>query len=192
MRRPEVSGFWYRLISFDGLYYICKKILIMIQRIQSLYLVGATILLLFLFFSPLATFLVGEQVFSFGIMGFSTQSENTESIYITTWPLLVLVTLIILISIVAIFLYKRRMVQIRLCIFNFVALIGLVGLMAYFVYQVRDAFGTSAQNTPQATAVVCQYSYVDIFPLVAAILTFLAIRRIASDEALVRSTDRLR
>ena len=93
---------------------------------------------------------------------------------------------------VTIFFYKRRLFQIRLCIFNFIALVGLVGLMAYFVYQVRDAFELAAQNSPKVVAVATKFSYVDIFPLVAALLTFLALRRIASDEALVRSTDRLR
>lgn len=164
----------------------------MIQRIQTLYLAGATILLLFWFFSPLATFLVGGQEFSFGIMGFSAPSTNTENIYIRTWPLLMLTVLTTLISVISIFLYKRRMIQIRLCIFNFIALIGLVGLMAYFVYQVKSGFESAAQNTPQALSVATQLSYVDVFPLVAALFTYLALRRIASDEALVRSMDRLR
>ncbi len=164
----------------------------MIQRIQTLYLAGATILLLFWFFSPLATFFVGGQEFSFGIMGFSTLSNSAESISIRTWPLLLLTALTTFISVGTIFLYKRRMIQIRLCIFNFVALIGLVGLLAYFVFQVKIAFENAAQNSPTAIAVASKFSYVDVFPLVAALLTFMALRRIASDEAMVRSMDRLR
>ena len=164
----------------------------MIQRIQTLYLIAATLLLAFWFFSPLATFLVGGQEFSFGIMGFSTQSASAENIYLRTWPLLVLTSICTLISLVCIFLYKRRMVQIRLCIFNFIALVGLVGLMAYYVFQVKSVFEAASLNAVQAVNVAVKFSVVDGFPLVAALLTYLALRRIAADESLVRSTDRLR
>ncbi len=164
----------------------------MIQRLQTLYLAAASLLLLCWFFSPLATFLVGGQEFSFGIMGFSTQTAGAENIYLRTWPLLVLTAITSLISVVTIFLYKRRMIQIRLCIFNFIALIGLVGLMAYYVYQVKWAFEAAAPQGVEVMSVVVKYTVVDAFPLVAALLTYLALRRIASDEALVRSMDRLR
>ncbi len=164
----------------------------MIQRLQTLYLAAASLLLLSWFFSPLATFLVGGQEFSFGVMGFSTQTVGVENIYLRTWPLLVLTAITCFISVVTIFLYKRRMVQIRLSMFNLFALLGLVGLMVYYVYQVKSVFDAAAQLSVQATSVIVQYSLVDAFPLVAALLTYLALRRIASDEALVRSMDRLR
>ena len=49
------------------------------------------------------------------------------------------------------------------------------------MYQVK-----SALNVP------ANFSIIDVFPLVAAFFTFMAIRRIARDEAVVRSMDRLR
>jgi len=164
----------------------------MIQRLQTLYLAGATLLLIFWFFSPLATFLVGGEEFSFGIMGFSTQNSGSENIYLRTWPLLVLTCITTLISLIAIFIYKRRMIQIRLCIFNLVSLLGLMGLLVFYVFQVQGAFEATAQHGAQLVSVVTKYSVVDVFPLVAALLTLLALRRIAKDEALVRSMDRLR
>jgi hypothetical protein len=65
--------------------------------------------------------------------------------------------------------------QIRLCGFTGVVLIGFQGLIAYYFFTMDAAFSVTA-----------------IFPLVAAILTFIASRYIAHDEALVRAADRLR
>lgn len=64
--------------------------------------------------------------------------------------------------------------------------------MAYYVYQVKWAFEAAAPQGVEVMSVVVKYTVVDAFPLVAALLTYLALRRIASDEALVRSMDRLR
>lgn len=164
----------------------------MIQRLQTLYLAGAALLLIFWFFSPLATFLVGGEEFSFGIMGFSAQNSGAENIYLRTWPLLILTCITILISLIAIFTYKRRMIQIRLCIFNIVSLLGLMGLLVFYVFQVQGAFEATTLQGKEVVSVVTKYSVVDVFPVVAALLTLLALRRIAKDEALVRSMDRLR
>lgn len=98
-----------------------------------------------------------------------------------TWPLLILTILTIVIALVTIFFYKKRMIQIRLSVFNFILLVGLEGLWGYYMYQVK-----SALNVP------ANFSIIDVFPLVAAFFTFMALRRIARDEAIVRSMDRLR
>ena len=73
------------------------------------------------------------------------------------------------------------MIQIRLCVVNIVLLVGLEGLMFYYVRAAQSAVGEAIS-----------YSIVFIFPLAAAILIYLALRAIGRDEALVRSLDRLR
>ncbi len=154
----------------------------MIQRIQTLYLLGVTLLIAFFFFVPFATYTVEPQMVKYLFMasGLVSEGGNAESIY-KTWPLLALLIVVFAMPFITIFLYKRRMLQIRLCILNTVLLLGMQGLLYYYVKAVSKLL-------PAAT----NYSLVFIFPLVSAILTFLALRAIAKDEALVRSLERLR
>ena len=63
--------------------------------------------------------------------------------------------------------------------FTIILLIGLFGLFFYFAYAGFDG-ATTSFKIPVS------------FPLIAAILDYLAIRNIGKDEALIRSVDRLR
>jgi len=54
-------------------------------------------------------------------------------------------------------------------------------LMFYYVSVSKHQIGGHAS-----------YSLIFVFPIISSILTYLAIRKIAKDEALVRSMDRLR
>ena len=96
-------------------------------------------------------------------------------------PLICLVTVIMITSIATILLYKRRMLQIKLCIAIIVLSLGLEGLIYYYI-------NVSAHQLGSRTS----YGILFVFPIVSAILTYLSIRGIAKDEALVRSADRLR
>jgi hypothetical protein len=78
---------------------------------------------------------------------------------------------------ITILLYRHRMIQIRLCLFNSVVLLGLQGIIIYCMI-------TAA---PGAV-----FSLTVAFPLIAAILLVLAIRYIGRDEAVVKSLNRLR
>jgi len=98
--------------------------------------------------------------------------KYTDVIY-----LLIMIVVTFLISFITIFLYRHRMIQIRLCVLNSIILLGLQGWIGWMFFSRPEgsAFGISA-----------------VFPIVAAILTFTAMKYIAGDEALVRSTSRLR
>ncbi|MBQ5802816.1 MAG: DUF4293 domain-containing protein, partial [Bacteroidales bacterium] len=76
-----------------------------------------------------------------------------------------------------IFIFKHRILQIRMCIFNILVLLGYQAWIAYafFTREPGVAFSISA-----------------VFPVVCAILTFTALRYIARDEAMVRSANTLR
>jgi hypothetical protein len=96
---------------------------------------------------------------------------------------MVLLTIIIVIAFVSIFLYKKRMLQIRLCVFNAFLLIGFYGLFAFFLWKMS------------ATPDIFRFSNVRLalsFPFISLILDYLAIRNIGADETLVRSLNRLR
>ncbi|MBC7125915.1 MAG: DUF4293 domain-containing protein [Bacteroidales bacterium] len=155
----------------------------MIQRIQSLFLLASVILLSILMYNPFASFIVEPQMakYTLGVFGLSMVEGSTVEKVQSIWFLLGFIIAVLLISFVTIFLYHRRLLQIRLCVLTIVMLVGLQGVMYYVVY----AYGENLNSKPS-------YNLVFIFPLIAAILNFLALRAIARDEALIRSLDRLR
>lgn len=154
----------------------------MIQRIQTVYLLIAAFLLAFFFFVPFSTFVVEPQMakYLFNVSGLSSDIPNVENVY-NTWPLLIISIVVFGIDMILIFLYKRRMIQIRLCIINTILLVGMQGLLYYYVVRVEEILSSQPH-----------YTIIFVFPIVSAILNFLALRAIAKDEALVRSLERLR
>ncbi len=73
------------------------------------------------------------------------------------------------------------MMQIRMNVFNAIMQLGSVGIAFYYLNDVAKVMAADYKT-----------GILIIFPIIAAILTFLAIRQIAKDEALVRSISRLR
>lgn len=153
----------------------------MLQRIQTVYLLLVTALTLALFFLPLAVLQSGDALYSFDVFGLNTLLGEKELLN-PTWGLVVLAVTVMIISLVTIFLFKKRMLQIRLTIFNTILLVGFYGLFAYMICLFKSNFGDLTYSLKFATA----------FPAVSIVLNYLAIRNIGADEALVRSLNRLR
>lgn len=147
----------------------------MLQRIQTVYLLISAILLSMLYRFPLADISAGSEIFLFNINGIFKGSEKL----IDGLPLISFLSLIILLHVYVIFSYKKRIRQMRVLGFTIILLIGLFGLFFYFAYAGFDG-ATTSFKIPVS------------FPLIAAILDYLAIRNIGKDEALIRSVDRLR
>ena len=149
----------------------------MIQRIQSVYLLAVTILMIICMCTPVGSIIAGTQEISeFGNL-FITLPDGTKDF--APWALFVILLVVAILSFGTIFLFKKRMLQIRLTIFSSVVLIGYyLALVAYIFMLAEDT-----SFTPSWT--VC-------LPLVAIILNWLAIRGIGADEALVKAYDRLR
>lgn len=151
----------------------------MFQRIQTIFLVLAAAAMLIASSTPLATFNYNysEEVV-FESMGIYLNGTLNDS----TWGLFAISIGSSVMALITIFLYKKRMLQIRLSIFNLVLMIGFYlffGFIFYKVYSVEELlFNKIGVGL--------------IMPLIAIILTILAIRRIGSDEALVQSLNRLR
>ncbi len=152
----------------------------MIQRIQSLYLLAVAALMAAATFMPLANFLAGVeeyQLYAFALKG----AEQS----FTTAYMGVIIALSAVIPLINIFLYKKRLLQIRLCAVEIVLLLGSLVFMAIYYYLSHRMFSElefHAQSLRMPT----------IFPLVALVLTYMAARAIFKDELLVRSLDRIR
>ena len=125
----------------------------MIQRIQTVYLFIAFCLMVALAFIPFSSSLMVPA--GAGIIA--------------------------LLTLVTIFLYKKRSMQIKNCYLILLLLI-LIYLLDFIFERQYLPFADFFENS--------RYTY--IFPFIACILVYLAIRRIKKDEKLVRSLDRLR
>lgn len=144
----------------------------MLQRIQTLYLLAATLLMALITLLPMVTY---------------TTPTGTEAlkafdlIYIG-----VLLSICTLLPFVTIWLFKNRWLQIRLC---FAELVLLLGAQIFaIVYSVRV---TSAMRD-SLTGLVADKSITIIFPAISMILVGLAIRGIIKDQQLIKSLDRIR
>ena len=149
----------------------------MIQRIQSVYLLVVTILMIVCMCNPVGSIIAGTQEISeFGNLCI-TLPDGTKDY--APWALFVILLVVAVLAFGTIFLFKKRMLQIRLTIFSTVVLIGYyLALVAYIFMLAEDT-----SFTPSWT--IC-------LPFVGIILNWLAIRGIGADEALVKAYDRLR
>lgn len=157
---------------------LCTYFCPMIQRIQSVYLLIAGLIMLVLPFVSVASLIREGHSMSIFISGLL--DEETGMMEKNLWqPTLCFMGSFI--SLWLIFLYKDRNRQQRIGRINFIINLLLavtVPLTSYLQKQFsEDIF---ALNTPV------------IFPAISAILVFLAIRAIKKDEDLVRSADRIR
>jgi hypothetical protein len=147
----------------------------MIQRIQTVFILVAELLVASLYTLKFADLSVNGELHTFVANGIL----KGENLVFNGLPIMVLIGLIVFLHLVVIFIYKKRILQIRILVFTIVLLLGLFGLFFYFTY----AGFTEAKVAFKVPVV---------FPIVAAILDFLAIRAIGKDEALIRSMDRIR
>ena len=155
----------------------------MIQRIQTVYLLIVAVLFIALLFLPLAVVNSGGATFSFELIGLVSPAQPTE-IAFSTWPLMGLAAIITLISVASVFLYKKRILQMRVCVYNTLIIIGFCVLFGVYLWQM----GKSAVFQDMTYSIRIWAS----FPIISIILNYLAIRNIGADEALVRSLERLR
>ncbi len=102
-------------------------------------------------------------------------------------PLALLLVLILVVDVIGIGLYKNRVFQIRFNIFNCILNLGVYALFVLFAWTTRAGLETEGLEMTSLS-----YGVALTFPLVNIVLTYLAIRAIGKDEALVRSYDRLR
>ncbi|MBQ8265916.1 MAG: DUF4293 domain-containing protein [Bacteroides sp.] len=149
----------------------------MIQRIQSVYLLVVTILMVICMCSPIGSIITNaNEISELGNLCI-TFPDGTKDY--SPWALFVILLVVAALSFVTIFLFKKRMLQIRLTIFSSVVLIG------YYLALIAYLFMLAEDTTFSASWTIC-------LPFAALILNWLAIRGIGADEALVKAYDRLR
>ena len=150
----------------------------MLQRIQTVYLLLASICMVVSLLTNIAVFTFGGDIVSFQAMGF----YMNEEIIFSTWGLFIIGNIAAILSVLIVFLYKKRMHQIRLASFNLFMILGYYGLIAFYILK----------RNPEAHSVFEHVGVGMVTPFIAIVLTYLAIRKIGADEALIRSLNRIR
>ncbi len=155
----------------------------MIQRIQTLYLLIVVILSSVTLFSPLVEFFDSATAISY-VMNYKGiyQIQETGNLFRNdVWMLTLLSAIIPLITLATIFLFKNRILQLRLTFFNTVLMAGWYAMLFIYIW-----FAKANLNADWTLEIVTA------FPLINIILNLLAIRGIGKDEALVKSLNRIR
>ncbi len=159
----------------------------MIQRIQTFYLLLVVVCMALLCFFPPIQFMTPEtaDVQQKYEMGFCYLQNTTDAAAVENvmpiWALSVLEIAIAALALVTIFLFKKRLLQVRLSLINVFLQIGYYIVLGVYIFFACQQLGVDW--------------YINIWaalPLVGVILTFMAIRAIGKDEALVRAAYRLR
>ncbi|HLS37462.1 MAG TPA: DUF4293 domain-containing protein [Sphingobacterium bovisgrunnientis] len=157
----------------------------MIQRIQTIWLLLATVIILGLFMFPYLNYIdlvgLGKKLFVTG----EYSAVNNESVKQSNFLLQTIATIVVaLVPLATIFQFKNRKLQIKL-IFVSIALIALLGVWMYF--------------TSAATLDLISQSFgannigVGFFLLpISIIFLAMALGGIRNDEKLIKSADRLR
>lgn len=154
----------------------------MIQRIQSIYLFVAAVLLAVVNFFPLAHCRVEEGFYTITSLGVDASGvEEFSGQQFWCWFLPALSIIAIAFTLAALFGYKNRIVQMRRCIY------AILTVIAYYI-----VFGVEVWVVNSTTGHFPDLALLAELPLIAIILLFLAGRAIKRDEDMVRSMDRIR
>ena len=135
------------------------------QRLQTLYLCIATGLVVALFFSVKA--------FTLGPGGV----HAAELTYVKYTPYLILLILITILQLLAVFTFNARVFQMRTAVLSAILMIALQAWIGV------DYFTADK---------VWIFKFTAVFPIIAAILNFIAARYILRDQLLVESVSHLR
>ena len=152
----------------------------MIQRIQSVFLLASLCFLIPMFFAPVAE-LVYEtgEVLTFDFTGFYLSEAGTTTRISNQYSIMAFGILICALNFIIILMYKSRMLQLRLCIYNILLLAGIAGVTFFVMYNVQNVQDVS-------------FRLPVVFPAVAIILHYLAFRGIRKDELMVQAMSRIR
>ena len=144
----------------------------MIQRIQSVYLLIATLLSGGLIF--ILNLWVNEQ----GIEFFVMDSFNSGNILLKVMAVLFFVSSVL--TLIAIFQFKKRQLQFVLCRLSILTNFIILGIVIYFSQNLSGEINVSEKGIGL------------LIPILTVVFVVIANRAIKKDEELVKSVDRLR
>ena len=159
----------------------------MIQRVQSLFLLGVAVCLIAMLFFPIwqkvDTNAQSSLILRPTATITTTLEEGTNAYYFPAAIIGILGIAGAIIALYALFQYRNRLTQIKLGALNSLVMAGILGLCVYLTFRLEQNMASETQG---------QYEIGMYLPAVALIFNLIANRFIRKDEALVRSVDRIR
>lgn len=157
----------------------------MLQRIQSLFLLGVVICMIALLFSPIWSEdgKVAQEKMQFNTLALSKISNGQEEVQQNTIYMSIIAFLVAGLAGYEIFSYKYRLRQRMLGGINSLIMILLIGIAFYITYTADQSYQPDQQG---------KYQIGFFLIMIAIVLNILANRFIMRDEKLVRSADRMR
>ncbi|RYZ95723.1 MAG: DUF4293 family protein [Sphingobacteriaceae bacterium] len=156
----------------------------MIQRIQTVYLFLATLILLALYLFPLIHNVnINGTISNISIQGVYQQLADQKQYTVQFFALKILTAPVAILPTLIIFFYKKRKQQIALC---YSVILVIIGFSFWLAQTVKGVTADGLQ---------VEFSNMGIgmfLSSIAIILLILALKAIQRDEKLVRSADRLR
>lgn len=149
----------------------------MIQRIQTIYLLLVVALLVASMCLPVG-YLVGVDGLA---CTFTPLGVECDGVFNSTWGMFGILLLSGIVALATIFLFRNRMLQIRMTIFNSILLVGYYLTFLSFLFVLKNDLEASYQ-----------LAWTLCLPLVSIVLNVMAIRAIGGDEVMVKAADRLR
>jgi len=157
----------------------------MIQRIQSVLLILVVVLGVVFSFVPILAFTANDLIYvmnAYKTVAFNDASEViAKNMGVGT-----LQGIVILLTLVIIFLFKNRQLQLKLAKLNILLIAFQIGAIVMYSDVAKAAIDTNSKE------VVTSFKMGAVIPVISLILTYLAIHFIKKDEALVKAADRLR
>ena len=157
----------------------------MLQRIQTVFLAIVVILGVLFSFFPVLGFTGFESDFIMNAYK-TVLTEDTTNVIAKNMGVGVLQGLVLIIALGAIFLYKNRSLQMKLCKLNILLIAFQIAAIVMYNDVAKEAIGKPTED------IIVSLKFGAIIPVISLILTYLAIRFIKKDDNLVRSADRLR
>jgi len=154
----------------------------MIQRIQSVYLALIFLLSILFMIGGFLTYTdISGDVLLLKISGMFRSTGGGFDLIKKLLPLSAFTISIPLLSLITIFLYKNRKIQLRLAFVGIILAGGLIFVSGYYSYIVYSIYDVSVIAGVKM-----------VIPVVILVLSILAYRGIRKDDRLVKSYDRLR
>jgi hypothetical protein len=151
----------------------------MIQRIQTLFLLAVVVLSGLMLTGDLLVMDSGTgTLFSISFTGLG---EVGGKLLQRLWPLSFIIVLVPVLALAAIFLFKNRPMQMRITMFILLLSLGTIILGAFYVIMFERKID-----------VTVIWKVRSLFPLISAIVAWLAYRAIMKDDLRIKSYDRLR
>ena len=122
----------------------------------------------------------GESIPSFVLRSSGLVEIASDTTIKSSYSLLIIEAISIIISLTSIFIYKMRAFQIRLSILNAFVLLGLVGMIAYLGFDFQSAGASLGIKVWLA------------LPFISIIFQALAAQGVIKDELIIRMSSRLR